>query len=231
LTRKAGFHENASMTKLADAPAAPVTSQPAPKLYPGYLDRSGQEQLLAAIRDVIRQAPLFPPRMPRTGSPFSVRMTNCGRLGWVSDINGYRYQEVHPLTGQPWPPIPQILVQAWRELGRYAHQPEACLINYYGPTAKMGLHQDRDEEDFEAPVVSLSLGDTCIFRYGSVQRRGPTHTLRLASGDAVVLAEQTRLAFHGVDRIISGSSTLLAEGGRFNLTLRRVTPPPDRQTA
>lgn len=225
MTRKAGFHENASITKPTDGAAAPSASQPAPKLHPGYLDRSGQEQLVAALRDIIRQAPLFPPRMPRTGSPFSVRMTNCGRLGWVSDISGYRYQETHPLTGQPWPPIPGLLLKAWSELGRYQHEPEACLINYYGPSAKMGLHQDRDEKDLQAPVVSLSLGDTCIFRYGGVQRRGPTHTLRLASGDAVVLAHETRLAFHGVDRIVAGTSTLLAEGGRFNLTLRRVTEP------
>jgi DNA oxidative demethylase len=221
LTRKAGFHENASITKPADH----VAVQAAPKFHPGYLDRNGQEQLVSALRDIIRQAPLFPPRMPRTGSPFSVRMTNCGRLGWVSDISGYRYQENHPLTGQPWPPIPELLLRAWSELGRYQHEPEACLINYYGPFAKMGLHQDRDEQDFRAPVVSLSLGDTCIFRYGGTQRRGPTHTLRLASGDAVVLANETRLAFHGVDRIVARTSTLLAEGGRFNLTLRRVTEP------
>jgi DNA oxidative demethylase len=154
-----------------------------------------------------------------------VRMTNCGRLGWVSDIDGYRYQETHPLTGQPWPPIPELLLKAWSELGRYPHEPEACLINYYGPAAKMGLHQDRDENDLQAPVVSLSLGDTCIFRYAGIQRRGPTHTLRLASGDAMVLANETRLAFHGVDRIVAGTSTFLAEGGRFNLTLRRVTEP------
>ena len=221
MTRKAGFHENASITKPGDDPAA----LPVPKLYLAYLDRSGQEQLLAELRDIIRQAPLFPPRMPRTGSPFSVRMTNCGRLGWVSDISGYRYQETHPLTRQPWPPIPELLLRAWSQLGRYQHEPEACLINYYGPAAKMGLHRDRDEQDLQAPVVSLSLGDTCIFRYGGVQRRGRTHTLRLASGDAVVLANQTRLAFHGVDRIDAGTSTLLAEGGRFNLTLRRVTKP------
>ncbi|MBV9239687.1 MAG: alpha-ketoglutarate-dependent dioxygenase AlkB [Xanthobacteraceae bacterium] len=208
---------------MTDDAAAPPASQPAPKLHPGYLDRIAQEQLVAAVRDIIRQAPLFPPRMPRTGSPFSVRMTNCGRLGWVSDIDGYRYQETHPLTGQPWPPIPELLLKAWSELGRYPHEPEACLINYYGPAAKMGLHQDRDENDLQAPVVSLSLGDTCIFRYAGIQRRGPTHTLRLASGDAMVLANETRLAFHGVDRIVAGTSTLLAEGGRFNLTLRRVT--------
>ncbi len=225
MTRKAGFHENASITKPTDDAAAPRASRPAPKLHPGYLDRSRQEQLVAGLSDIIRQAPLFPPRMPRTGSPFSVLITNCGRLGWVSDIRGYRYQETHPLTGQAWPPIPELLLKAWSELGRYRHEPEACLINYYGSSAKMGLRQDRDEKDLRAPVVSLSLGDTCIFRFGGVQRGGATHMLRLASGDAVVLANETRLAFHGVDRIIAGTSTLLAEGGRFNLTLRRVTEP------
>jgi hypothetical protein len=135
LTRKAGFHENASITKPGDDPAA----LPVPKLHPAYLDRSGQEQLLAELRDIIRQAPLFPPRMPRTGSPFSVPMTNCGRLGWVSDIGGYRYQETHPLTGQPWPPIPELLRRAWSQLGHYRHEPEACLINYYGAHRKDGF--------------------------------------------------------------------------------------------
>jgi alkylated DNA repair protein (DNA oxidative demethylase) len=195
-------------------------------LHSSYLDRVAQEQLLAAIRAIIREAPLFPPRMPRTGSPFSVRMTNCGGLGWVSDVAGYRYQETHPITGRPWPAFPELILATWSDLARYPHPPEACLINYYGPSAKMGLHQDRDEQDFAAPVVSLSLGDTCIFRYGGATRRGPTHTFRLASGDAMVLAQDNRLAFHGVDRIIPGTSTLLPEGGRFNLTIRRVTRPP-----
>jgi DNA oxidative demethylase len=103
--------------------------------------------------------------------------------------------------------------------------PESCLVNYYGPTAKLGLHQDRDERDFDAPVVSLSLGDTCVFRIGGTRRSDPTRTLRLASGDALVLGGDARLAFHGVDRITSGSSMLLPQGGRINLTLRRVTRP------
>jgi alkylated DNA repair protein (DNA oxidative demethylase) len=195
------------------------------KLRPGYLDRAAQEALLAAIRTVIRDAPLFTPLMPRSGKPLSVRMTNCGPLGWVSDRGGYRYQAVHPETGRPWPPMPDMVLRAWSELADYAPPPEACLINVYAPTARMGLHQDRDEQDFAAPVLSLSLGDTCLFRIGGTGRGDPTRSFRLASGDAVVLGGEARLAFHGVDRIMPGTSTLLAEGGRINLTLRRVSKP------
>jgi DNA oxidative demethylase len=163
--------------------------------------------------------------MPNSGSPFSVRMTNCGPLGWVSDERGYRYQPQHPVTGAPWPPMPPMVLRAWQELADYPHPPEACLINVYAPTARMGLHQDRDEHDFAAPVVSLSLGQTCLFRLGGTARREPTRSFRLGSGDALVLAGHTRLAFHGVDRIIPGTSTLLPDGSRINLTLRRVNGP------
>ena len=193
------------------------------RFTPAYLDRAAQERLLAALREVMRVAPLYTPRMPKSGRPMSVRMTNCGELGWMTDMSGYRYQRQHPETGAPWPPIPERLLAAWRDLAGYPLPPQACLVNLYGPQARMGLHQDRDEEDFAAPVVSLSLGDTCVFRIGGDKRNGPTRTLRLASGDAVVLGGDARLAFHGVDRIIPGTSTLLAQGGRINLTLRRVT--------
>jgi DNA oxidative demethylase len=191
----------------------------------GYLARPAQDALLAAIRDVIAQAPLYTPRMPRTGKPMSVHMTNCGALGWVTDERGYRYQPSHPETGAPWPAMPAPVLDAWAALSHYPHAPEACLINFYGAQARMGLHQDRDEQDFAAPVVSLSLGGTGLFRIGGDKRGGPTCTVRLASGDAVVLGGRARLAFHGVDRILPGTSTLLAEGGRINLTLRRVTRP------
>ena len=178
------------------------------------------------MRAVIGAAPLYVPRMPRTAKPMSVRMSNCGPLGWVTDeARGYRYQSIHPETGAPWPPIPDILLRAWRDLGGYALPPEACLINFYAADARMGLHQDKDERDLAAPVVSLSLGDTALFRVGGLNRGGPTMSVRLASGDAVVLGGESRLVFHGVDRILPGTSTLLAEGGRINLTLRRVTKP------
>jgi alkylated DNA repair protein (DNA oxidative demethylase) len=192
------------------------------RLAPAYLDRTAQEAVLAAIRAVIAAAPLYTPRMPKSGKPMSVRMTNCGKLGWVTDEAGYRYQPTHPETGTPWPTIPPIVRKAWDDLALYPHPPEACLINFYGPAARMGLHQDRDEQDFAAPVVSLSLGDTCLFRIGGARRDGPTRSLRLSSGDALVLGGEARLAFHGVDRILPGTSTLLPEGGRINLTLRRV---------
>jgi alkylated DNA repair protein (DNA oxidative demethylase) len=195
-------------------------------LTPGYLDRSAQDELLAVVRAIIAAAPLFVPRMPRTAQPMSVKMTNCGPLGWVTDAaRGYRYQATHPETGAPWPPIPGIILKAWRDLAGYPHPPEACLVNFYAPEARMGQHQDKDEKDLAAPVVSLSLGDTGLFRVGGLKRSDPTRSLRLASGDAVVLGGPGRLAFHGVDRILPGTSTLLAEGGRINLTLRRVNPP------
>lgn len=193
---------------------------------PGYLGRDDQVALVEAIRTVVQAAPLYVPTMPRTGKPMSVRMTNCGTLGWVTDREqGYRYQATHPETGAPWPPMPERLLRLWREVAGYPHPPEACLINFYTADAKMGLHQDRDEQDFDAPVVSVSLGDTCLFRVGQNTRDGQTVSFKLASGDVVVLGGQGRLAFHGVDRIYSSTSALLKNGGRINLTLRRVTKP------
>ncbi|TWG50128.1 alkylated DNA repair protein (DNA oxidative demethylase) [Aminobacter sp. J44] len=190
---------------------------------PGYLDRPQQEKLLEEIRAVVKAAPLYVPTMPRTGKPMSVRMTNCGALGWVTDKEGgYRYQPHHPVTGAPWPPIPAMLLDIWREIAQYPHEPEACLVNFYEPNARMGLHQDRDEQDLAAPVLSVSLGDDCLFRVGETTRSGRTVSFRLRSGDIVVLGGEGRLAFHGVDRIYPATSTLLKNGGRINLTLRRV---------
>jgi len=191
----------------------------------GYFDRQAQEHLLAVIRQVVAQAPLFVPRMPRTGRAFSVRMTNCGRLGWLADKGGgYRYEPRHPETGQPWPAIPPMLLALWEDVGGGA-PPDACLINYYAHGAKMGLHQDRDEEDFSAPIVSVSLGDTGVFRVGGPTRKSPTRRYELASGDVFVMGGAARLAYHGIDRIVAGSSDLLPEGGRINITMRRVYRP------
>jgi alkylated DNA repair protein (DNA oxidative demethylase) len=190
---------------------------------PGFLDRSAQESLVELIRQVVADAPLYVPAMPGTGKPMSVRMTNCGSLGWVTDKErGYRYQPNHPATGKPWPPIPNILLDLWRELCDYPQDPEACLVNFYSDEAKMGLHQDKDEKELLAPVLSISLGNTCLFRVGGLNRNDPTGSFKLSSGDIVILGGEGRLAFHGVDRIYPATSTLLKNGGRINLTLRRV---------
>ena len=193
----------------------------------GYFDPAQQRALLGALRGVIRMAPLFVPRMPRTGKAFSVRMSNCGTLGWVSDRDGgYRYQATHPETGLPWPAMPPQLTDLWDEVADFRHRPEACLINYYSAGTRMGSHRDADEEDFAAPVVSVSLGDDAVFHVGGAGRGDAKQRLTLRSGDVVVLGGEARLAYHGIDRILPGTSTLLDEGGRFNLTLRRVGKAP-----
>lgn len=194
--------------------------------YPAYFGKPEQVCLLEAVRSVVKEAPLFVPVMPRTGKPMQVRMSNCGPLGWVTDKDaGYRYQAFHPVTGSTWPTMPEMLPALWNEVSHFDHPPEACLINFYADTAKMGLHQDRDEEELTAPVVSVSLGDDCLFRIGGTQRGGKTQSIRLASGDVIVLGGPSRMRFHGVDRIYPGTSTLLKDGGRINLTLRRVRAP------
>lgn len=195
------------------------------RYFPSHLNRAAQEQLVTDIRAVVVQAPLYTPVMPKTGTPMSVRMTNCGPLGWVTDKErGYRYQPDHPVTGAPWPAIPSVLLELWNVVSGCDLPPQACLINFYSDTAKMGLHQDKDEQALNAPVVSISLGNTCLFRVGGVKREDKTQSFRLSSGDVVVLGGEGRLCFHGVDKIYPTTSTLLKQGGRVNLTLRRVTP-------
>lgn len=190
-------------------------------LHRGWLDAAAQQALLTALRGVAAEAPLFTPET-RRGQAMSVRMTSAGRLGWVSDRRGYRYEPCHPVTGRPWPAIPPEVLAIWRGVTGLARDPEACLINYYGEGARMGLHQDKDEGDFRWPVVSVSLGDDGLFRMGGEARGGPTASVWLSSGDVVVMGGPARLAHHGVDRIRFGSSTLLPQGGRLNLTLRCV---------
>lgn len=193
---------------------------------PAYFGASAQGQLLAAVRAVIADAPLYIPVMPRTGKPMSVRMTNCGALGWVTDKDlGYRYQPVHPVTGRAWPAIPAALLELWSVVADYPAPPEACLVNYYSSTAKMGSHRDADEQEFSAPVVSVSLGDDAVFHIGGPRRTDAKTRMTLGSGDVVVLGGDARLAYHGIDRMLPGTSALLIEGGRINLTLRRVTKP------
>ena len=191
-----------------------------------YLDRAAAAALAGDVRAILSEAPAYTAHMPRTGHPLSVRMTNCGPLGWFTDRErGYRYIDRHPETGAPWPAIPPALLDIWDAVGGYRAPPEACLVNLYGPETKLGLHIDQDEDAPDAPVVSVSLGDTAVFRLGGPERKSPTRTMRLSSGDVVVLGGAARHWYHGVDRILPGTSTLLPDGGRINLTMRRVTRP------
>lgn len=193
------------------------------QLVPTALDAGAQKALAEAVLGAVEAVPAAHYVTPG-GKAMSVAMSNLGPLGWVSDARGYRYQATHPGTGQPWPPIPPVLLDLWARLADPAVPPDACLVNLYRGAAKMGLHQDRDEADLRFPVLSVSLGDTAVFRIGGTTRGGKTASVRLASGDVCLLAGEARLAFHGVDRILAGSSSLIPGGGRINLTLRRAAP-------
>jgi len=188
-------------------------SSPPPSIPPdGFvhaslaLDRVAQREMLTVIRAVLAEAPLYTPAMPRTGKPLSVRISNCGPLGWISDKSGYRYQQHHPITGRAWPDIPPQILKIWARFAPEAMPPEACLINWYDPTAKLGSHVDKDEQTFDSPVISISLGDDAIFHVGGRKRGDAKHRVTLKSGDVVVLG-----------------GGALDQPGRFNLTLRRVT--------
>ena len=199
----------------------PFPDLPGFRYWPGALGPAQQVDLLAEVEAAIEHAPFYRPVTPG-GKPFSVRMTNMGRVGWASDRAGYRYQTTHPETGRPWPPIPATLLNLWDTLTETSAPPDACLVNLYRDSARMGLHQDKDEADLTAPVLSVSLGDTAVFRIGAANG-GPTRSIRLSSGDVCALTGASRLARHGIDRLLVGSSQLIPGGGRINLTLRRAT--------
>jgi len=192
-------------------------------LWREYFSGAEQKALLDDVLERLKQAPLYRPVMPKTGKPFSVEESNFGLLGWVSDKAGYRYQPTHPVTGKLWPAIPVVLLELWNRIAA-APPPDCCLLNLYRAGAKMGLHQDRDEKDLTAPVVGVSLGDDALFRIGGCKRGSASKSVRLASGDVILFGGPARLAYHGIDRIVPGSSRLLPGGGRLSLTLRRVRP-------
>lgn len=195
-------------------------------LWREWFDRAAQRALVETVFELAKTAPFYKPVMPKSGKAFSVEETNFGILGWMSDKNGYRYQGTHPLTGEVWPAIPDVLLDVWRAVANYPALPECCLVNLYRCGAKMGAHQDADEEARDAPVVSISLGDDAVFRIGGNTRKGPTRSVKLSSGDVLMFGGPARMALHGVDRVVAGTSTLVTGGGRVNLTLRRVRKTP-----
>lgn len=189
-------------------------------VFKEFLPSNDQLRLVEELRAVAAQAPVFSPKT-KSGKPMSVRLTAAGDFGWFSDQRGYRYVQHHP-SGVNWPAIPDTIMAIWRAVAGAAPDPECCLINFYGEGARMGLHQDRDEANFEWPVVSISLGDDALFRVGGTERGGKTESIWLQSGDVAVMGGPARLNYHGIDRIKFGSSSLLKEGGRLNITLRVV---------
>lgn len=188
------------------------------RVWPGLLDRDAQVAMVAALRALGDEAPFRRYETPG-GRRMSVRMSAAGALGWVTDRSGYRYDAVQP-DGRGWPDIPDSVLDVWRAVSGTDRLPDSCLVNFYGESARMGMHQDRDEADLSWPVVSISLGDDALFRVGGTTRGGGTKSIWLKSGDVAVLSGTARLAYHGIDRIRFGSSDLLPEGGRLNVTLR-----------
>ena len=194
--------------------------------WPHYLNADQQQCLVDEIFALAKEAPLYRAGMPRSGQLLSVEMTNFGDLGWYSDAaKGYRYEAGHPLTRAAWPPIPTKVLAIWEHTTGYLAPPEACLVNLYRSGARMGLHRDQDEKALDAPVLSISLGDQALFRFGPARARASTQTIMLESGDVLVFGGPARLMFHGIDRVYAGTSALIPGGGRINLTLRRVTIP------
>jgi alkylated DNA repair protein (DNA oxidative demethylase) len=186
--------------------------------------RASSGALLAEIERIRLAAP-FRHLITPGGHTMSVAMTNCGSLGWVSSPAGYRYQGVDPDSGRRWPPMPAIFqtlaAQAARDVGYLDFQPDACLVNWYEPGAKLSLHQDRDERDLASPIVSVSLGLPAVFLFGGLRRNDRPRRIRLEDGDVVVWGGPSRLAFHGVETLADGSHPGTGRA-RFNLTFRRA---------
>ena len=180
--------------------------------------------LIDAVTRIAASAPLRQMNTP-SGHRMSVAMTNCGALGWVSDRTGYRYAPLDPESGRPWPPLPDCFLKlahdAAAQAGFAGFLPDACLINRYEPDARLSLHQDRDERDLTAPIVSVSLGLPTMFLWGGLKRKDPARRLPLAHGDVLVWGGPDRLRYHGVLPLKTGQHALLGEQ-RINLTFRQA---------
>jgi alkylated DNA repair protein (DNA oxidative demethylase) len=183
-----------------------------------------QPDVIAALRFIVKAAP-FRHLVTPGGHTMSVAMTNCGRVGWVSDARGYRYDPVDPDSGKPWPEMPapfrDLAARAAIRAGFEAFVPDACLINRYKPGAKLSLHQDKDELDLRAPIVSVSLGLPATFLFGGLTRSAPQKRYRLTHGDVVVWGGPARLAYHGVAPLPDGEHPVMG-GQRINLTFRKT---------
>lgn len=191
---------------------------------PQYFSPEQQIELLQIARQVAKHSPLFTPTM-KNGAAFRYQNTSCGEQGWISDRLGYRYSKLHP-NGKPWYPMPDRIRDLAMELaalaGEIDYKPQTCLINYYKGNGKLGLHQDNSESNLEPCLISISLGDTATFLLGGCKQSDPIKEIELKSGDCLILASEQRLAFHGIKQVIPGTSNLLKNGGRLNLTIRQI---------
>ena len=210
-------------------PDEPAVEQDEVALAPGAVllrgwARARGPELLETVSDVIRQAPLRHMTTPG-GFQMSVAMTNCGSAGWITDRSGYRYGGLDPLSGRPWPSMPEVLSRlandAAAKAGFASFVADACLINQYEPGSRMSLHQDKDEQDYSAPIVSVSLGLPAMFLFGGAQRSDRPLRVALVHGDVVVWGGPARLRFHGVAPLKDGEHPLLGRR-RINLTFRRA---------
>jgi alkylated DNA repair protein (DNA oxidative demethylase) len=186
--------------------------------------RPVEQSLVEALARVTDAAP-FRHMVTPGGRRMSVAMTNCGALGWVSDLSGYRYDPRDPQTGQPWPAMPDafrsLAASAAERAGFSGFDPDACLVNRYEPGAKLSLHQDKDEHDFDAPIVSVSLGLPAVFLFGGLRRADTPRRLRLTHGDVAVWGGPSRLRYHGVQPLDDGCHAVMGRC-RINLTFRRA---------
>ncbi len=205
------------------APASSESIGPGASILRGFA-RPHEGELLAALEAIIAAAPLRQMTTPG-GRTMAVAMTNCGPLGWVSDERGYRYEARDPRSGRAWPTMPGVFLDLSRSAAARAgwttFSPNACLVNRYQPGTRLTLHQDKDELDLSAPIVSVSLGVSATFLFGGVTREAPTRRVRLDHGDVVIWGGASRLAFHGVLPLEASTHRLTAEQ-RFNLTFRCV---------
>lgn len=190
-----------------------------------FISIEEQKNIVSQLRGTIKTNPLYVPQTP-SGKSYSIQMTNFGSLGWLPN---YTYGDRHPVTDQPWPAIPDSIIELVDRLKRKDHishefQPQAMLLNVYKPDSKLGLHQDKDELNKEAPIVSLSFGESATFLLGGMKRQDPTREIRLESGDAFILANENRMRFHGVKCILPNTAPadLMKKTVRINLTLRQV---------
>ena len=190
-----------------------------------YLTIEQQQHLLTLSREVYMASPMWTPTTKR-GNRYSYQNTSCGKYGWISDEKGYYYSQTNPVNQKPFPEIPsfinQLAVDVAKLVGFDSYLPETCLINYYKQSSRLGLHQDNSEKNLSAPIISISLGDDAVFMLGTKRYSDKPQKILLKSGDIFILYGDARMAYHGIKQINPGTSNLLKNGGRLNLTIRQV---------